>query len=348
GEWGPEDGDNQYEGRMTARQALAKSKNGATVRIGMDAGIEAVLQLCSSAGIRSPLPPYPATILRRSEGTPAELAMAYTVFPNGRWRPSAPHILERIEEKDGTLVWGGKQQSIRKIVTKPETAYEVHSCLIDALQSGTAKTAYTQFGLKKFPAAGKTGTAYDFTDALFAGYDSNFTCAVGAGFDKPQKIYRGAFGRELALPIWVDIMNAAAQSYPPREIKQPSSLKQIEICSRSGQLATDKCYDAVKSPSGDTVQRRTTYLEIATQEQAPTELCNIHGEPRARLAREFGSSDLPRAELAVNLSEVMPVAIKSPTLIADHDPYNSIKPTSIPDATPQLATERAETRKNDS
>ena len=332
GEWGPEDADNQYEGRMTARQALVKSKNGATVRIGMDAGIEAVLQLCSSAGIRSQLRPYPATFLGSSEVTLAELAMGYTIFPNGGWRPSTPHILERIEEKDGTLVWDGKQQSIRKIVTKPETAYEVHSCLVDALQSGTGKAASTQFGLKKFPAAGKTGTAYDFTDALFAGYDSNFTCAVWAGFDKPQKIYRGAFGRELALPIWVDIMNAAAQSYPPREIKQPSSLKQIEICSRSGQMATDKCYDAVKSANGDTVQRRSTYMEIATQAQAPTELCNIHGEPRARLAREFGSSELPRAELAVNLREVMPVAIKSPTLIADNDPYDSIKATVIPDA----------------
>ena len=89
-------------------------------------------------------------------------------------------------------------------------------------------------------------------------------------------------------------------------------------------------------------------MEIATQAQAPTELCNIHGEPRARLAREFGSSDLPRAELAVNLSEVMPVAIKSPTLIADNDPYDSIKPTVIPDATPQPATETAETQKTDS
>ena len=86
GEWGPEDADNQYEGRMTARQALVKSKNGATVRIGMDAGIEAVLQLCSLAGIRSPLRPYPATFLGSSEVTLAELAMAYTVFPNGGWR----------------------------------------------------------------------------------------------------------------------------------------------------------------------------------------------------------------------------------------------------------------------
>ncbi len=341
GEWGSESSDNRYEGAMTARQALAKSKNGATVRIGMDAGVDAVLQLSTSAGIRSQLRHFPATFLGSSEITLAELALAYTIFPNGGWRPNAPHILDRIEEKDGTLVWDAKQENIRKLVMKPETAYEVHSCLVDALQSGTGKAAFTQFGLKKIPAAGKTGTAYDFTDALFAGYDSNFTCAVWAGFDKPQKIYRGAFGRELALPVWVDIMNAAAQSYPPREIKQPSNLKQIEICSRSGLFATDKCYDAVKMPSGDTVQRRTTYMEIATPSQAPTEPCNVHGEPRARLARGFGSSDLPRAALAVNLSEITPIVIRSPTLLAEKDPYNSLKPTLKPETTPQPPTETA-------
>ena len=345
GEWGPESADNRYEGAMTARQALAKSKNGATVRIGMNAGIDSVLQLCSAAGIRSPLRPYPATFLGSSEVTLAELALAYTIFPNGGWRPNSSHILERIEEKDGTLVWDAKQESIRKLVIRPETAYEVHSCLVDALQSGTGKAAFTQFGLKRMPAAGKTGTAYDFTDALFAGYDSNFACAVWAGFDKPQKIYRGAFGRELALPVWADIMNAAAQRYPPREIKQSATLNQVEICSRSGLLATDKCYDAVKTANGDTVQRRTTYMEIATQSQAPTEPCNVHGEARARLARDFPSSDLPRAALAVDLSEVMPVAIKTPTLLADKDPYNSLKSTLKPEPAPQAEKEIAERRK---
>jgi penicillin-binding protein 1A len=352
GEWGPESADNTYEGAMTARQALVKSKNGATVRIGMDAGIDAVLQLCAAAGIHSPLRPYPATFLGTSEVTLAELALAYTIFPNGGWRPNVSHILERIEEKDGTLVWDAKRESIRKLVTKPETAYEVNSCLADALESGTGKAAFTQFGLKKIPAAGKTGTAYDFTDALFAGYDSNFTCAVWAGFDKPQKIYRGAFGRELALPVWVDIMNAAVDHYPPLEIKQPISasggLKQVEICSRSGLLATDKCYDAVKTANGDTVQRRTTYMEIGSQSQVPTEPCNIHGEPRARLARFFPSSDLPRAALAVNVSEVTPIAVKSPTLLADKDPYNSLKPTLKPEPAPQPAAETVTGPKPDS
>jgi 1A family penicillin-binding protein len=345
GEWGPESAENRYEGAMAARQALAKSKDGAAVRIGMSAGVDSVLQLCSTAGIRSPLRPYPATFLGSSEITLAELALAYTIFPNGGWRPNAPHILERIEEKDGTLVWDAKQDRMQKTVIKPETAYEVHSCLVDALQSGTGKTAYTEFGLKKMPAAGKTGTAYDFTDALFAGYDSNFTCAVWAGFDKPQKIYRGAFGRELALPIWVDIMNAAAQQYPPREIRQPSNLNEVEICWRSGLLATDKCYDAVKSSSGDTVQRRTTYMELATSGQTPTESCNVHGEPRTRLVRDLPPSDLPRAALAVDLREVTPVPVKNPTLLADKDPYNSLKPTFKPEPTPEQEVQTAENQK---
>src|SRR5213075_2383798 len=209
----------------------------------------------------------------------------------------------------------------------PETAYEVHSCLVDALQSGTGKAAFTQFGLRRMPAAGKTGTAYDFTDALFAGYDSKLTCAVWAGFDKPQKIYRGAFGRELALPVWVDMMNTAAERYPPLEVKRPAGLKEVEICSRSGLLATAKCYDTVKGPTVDPVQKRTTYMEIATAAQMPNELCNIHGEPRARIVTETETkgAEAPRAEAAADLSQVKSIALKGPTLLAQNDPYNSVR-----------------------
>src|SRR5947209_6889491 len=332
GEWGPESADNRYEGPMTARQALAKSKNGATIRVGMDAGLDEVTQLCRTAGIRSALRPYPATFLGSSEITLAELALAYTIFPNGGWRTIAPHILERIEEKDGTVWHAQRDSSNRQNVIKPETAYEVHSCLVDALETGTGKAAHSQYGLKKIPAvAGKTGTAYDFTDALFAGYDNNFTCAVWAGFDKPQKIYRGAFGHELAMPVWVDIMNAAAEHYPPRETKQPAGLKKVEICSRSGLLATDKCYDSVKTSTGDLVPRRPTYMEIGTAAQVPTEPCSVHGEPRTRLVRDLPSEgELPRAKLAVDLSQVTPVVVNNPTLLAEKDPYNSVKASVKP------------------
>jgi 1A family penicillin-binding protein len=330
GEWGPESEENRYEGPMTARQALVKSKNGATVRIGMTVGVDPVIQLCKAAGIRSPLRPFPATFLGSSEITLAELALAYTIFPNGGWRPNAPHILDRIEEKDGTVVWEAPKDRSRQTIIKPETAYEVHSCLVDALESGTGRAAREKFGLNKFPAAGKTGTAYDFTDALFAGYDNSITCAVWAGFDKPQKIYRGAFGGQIALPIWVDVMNAANERYPAKVIPEPKGMQKAEICTRSGLLATDKCYDTVKSSSGESVHKRTTYMELATSAQMPTEPCSVHGEARTRLVRDLPDSGFPRASLAVDPKQVSPITPQGPVLLAENDPYNAVRSTVKP------------------
>ncbi len=112
-------------------------------------------------------------------------------------------------------------------------------------------------------------------------------------------------------------------------------------------LATDKCYDAIATANGNTGQRRTAYMEIATPTQMPTESCNVHGEPRARLVRDLPSGDLPRAELAVDLSEVTPVIVKSPTLLADKDPYNSLKPTLKPEPEPEAEKEVVENAKID-
>ncbi|MFL6527812.1 MAG: PBP1A family penicillin-binding protein [Chthoniobacterales bacterium] len=334
GEWGPESAENRYEGAITARMALSKSKDGATVRIGMNAGVDSVIELCKNAGMRSPLRPFPATFLGSSEITLAELALAYTIFPNQGWRPTTPHILERIEEKDGTVVWQAPQSKGKQQVIKPDTAYEVHSCLVDALQKGTGRAAREQFGLKNFPAAGKTGTAYDFTDALFAGYDSAITCAVWAGFDKPQKIYRGAFGRELALPVWVDIMNASAARFPARDLPKPATVHDVEICFRSGLLATDKCVEPAEGPNGNIVERDTRYRELATKEQMPTEPCNVHGEVRTRLVRDLPNAGVPRAELAADTSQAAPVSVKAPILLADKDPYNAVKSTVKPPPVP--------------
>jgi membrane peptidoglycan carboxypeptidase len=215
-------------------------------------------------------------------------------------------------------------------VIKPETAYEVHSCLVDALDTGTGRDARAKFGLNKFPAAGKTGTAYDFTDALFAGYDSSITCAVWAGFDKPQRIFRGAFGGDIALPIWVDVMNAANERYPAKEIPEPKGIQKAEICIRSGLLATDKCYDTVKGPDGNTVKKRTTYRELATSTQMPTEPCSVHGEARARLVRDLPASGFPRASLAVDPKQVPAIPPQGPVLLAENDPYNAVDSTVKP------------------
>ena len=142
-------------------------------------------------------------------------------------------------------------------------------------------------GLQQFPAAGKTGTAYDFTEALFAGYDSAITVAVRVGFDKPQKIYRGAFGSEIALPVWVDMMNTSVARYPAKEFKKPAGIQSVEICSKSGLLATDKC------PS------TTTYREIATKEQMPTDPCTFMATrgPGSRVISRTPASRARRSRL---------------------------------------------------
>jgi penicillin-binding protein 1A len=182
-------------------------------------------------------------------------------------------------------------------------------------------------------AAGKTGTAYDFTDVLFAGYDSAITCAVWAGFDKPQQIFRGAFGHDIALPVWVDVMNASAAHYPAKQIPQPRGLEQVNICAKSGLLATDKCIEKIKNTDGE-ADEKTTYLELATSAQKPTETCNIHGEMHASLTRDLPISEFPRAALAVDTSAVKSITPKEPTLLATRDPYNSVhamaKPTPSP------------------
>src|SRR5881394_3727179 len=335
GEWGPESAENRYEGLITAREALSKSKNGATIRLGMNPGVESVIDLCHNAGIKSPLRPYPATFLGSSEVTLAELALAYTIFPNGGSRPKLSHVLERIEERDGT-VWHAQGDYGKQHVIKPEIAYEVHSCLVDALDKGTGKGARTNFGLKKMEAAGKTGTAYDFTDVLFAGYDSAITCAVWAGFDKPQRIFRGAFGRDIALPVWVDVMNASAEHYPPKDISQPRGLERVNICAKSGLLATDKCVEKIKTSEGE-AEEKTTYLELATPDQKPSEPCNIHGELRASLTADLSPSEFPRAALAVDTTAVAPVTPKGPTLLATRDPYNSVHAMVYPKPAPSTS-----------
>ncbi len=221
GEWGPERADNRYEGPITAREALAKSKNGATVRIGMMAGVDAMLQLCKAGGIESPLRPYPASFLGSSEVTLAEMALAYTSFPNGGWRPNAPYILDRIDAKDGTVVWRNRKTLARALVMKPETAYEVHSCLVDALHTGTGAAARGDIRASEISRRRQNRNRLRFYRSAFRRLrQRDHGCAVRIGFDKPQKIYRGAFGRLTRVAHLGGHDEQFGRAYPAREIPE--------------------------------------------------------------------------------------------------------------------------------
>jgi hypothetical protein len=113
-------------------------------------------------------------------------------------------------------------------------------------------------------------------------------------------------------------MNASVGRYPAKEIPRPKTVLDVEICSSSGYLATEKC------PADK------TYRELATKEQMPVDPCNVHGDARARIVQDLPDAGVPRAALAVDTNQVKPVALKGPTLLAENDPYNAIRSTVKP------------------
>ena len=337
GEWGVEKVNNHYEGPLPAGVALLEGKNAATVRVGNEVGLGDVLALAKRAGIASPMREFPATFLGSSEITLAELALAYTGFPNGGWRPSAPFVLTKIEDADGEVLFQAKIRPRVRIVDEAP-AYQVHATLADNLKNGPA----SRFGLKPMAAGGKSGTAYNFTDALFAGYNSEVTCVVWTGFDKPSPIYRGAFGSQLALPVWVKMMNAAADDLPVREIRKPGNLKKVEICERSGDLATDKCYEII-----DGERHRTTFMTYVTAAETPKRFCPVHtgagrsAEGLLAILRTSAPTEIPttagsnapRAKPVVNLDSVKAVPVRSPVVVdspSERDPYDALEPVIAP------------------
>ena len=324
GEWGSERADSQYEGLIPARRAVSQGKNAASVRFGLDVGLEKVIGFAKEAGMDAPMRQFPATFLGSSEVSLAQLTMAYTIFPEGGYRPSAPYIISRVEESDGTLIY--QASNTRKKVTSPAVAFEVHSFLSDVLEDGTAANAVTDYKLRSFPGGGKTGTAYNFTDAWFVGYDSEITCGVWAGFDKRRTIYRGAFSNQIALPVWTAIMNASLTTHPPKPITRPPNIERIEVCKASGLPATRDCFKT--DPQG--LRQRTTFYEFSSAEQTPKGTCFVHGGTGTTVPMMTNSGKVPIAQLATNTSDVKPIPMQGPALIGMDDPFNSSVPRAEP------------------
>ncbi|GAB4169526.1 MAG: hypothetical protein Fur0032_08100 [Terrimicrobiaceae bacterium] len=327
GEWGVERPDNEYEGPIPMREALARGKNAATVRVGLRTGLEKVREIAKASGLSSPMRNYANAFLGSSEMTLDELTLGFTAFGGGGLRPSNIYMIQRITDADGNTVY---EADIRRVpAMSREAAYQTHSVLETALYKGTGAAAVEKYGLKDFPAAGKTGTAYNFTDTYFVGYNSSVTTGVWVGFDKPTRIYRGAFGKDLALPIWVKVMNAATGIFPAVKFLKPETLQEVEICRNSGLRATPRCRTKVFDPqTGQNVDVPTTYLELARQDQIPNVACDVHGGGIRDYARSYDEAEWPRAASAVDLTRIRPVAVNSPSLLGLTDVYGAVRPGS--------------------
>ena len=304
GEWGVERADNSYEGPMTSQEAVARGKNAAVVRLGLMTGTGAVQQLIKKAGIHAPVRDVANAYLGSSEMGLDDLTLAFSTFPGKGTRPDHLFAITKITDNDGKVIF--ETPAKRADVISPEVAFQTHAILDEALHK-TDATEIAQAALSSFPSGGKSGTAYDFTDVWFAGYSSAVTCGVWIGFDKPQKIYRGAFGKDLALPIWASVMNASLENFSPDPIKPPATLHRIEVCKASGLLPAVDC----KKKENGTITLYATAAEIPTIE------CDLHGSGVRAQEKAEEEAEWPRAVTAVDLSSVPPIVVTAPTLLKE-------------------------------
>ena len=343
GEWGSEDPRAEYSGDINARRALVLSRNGATVRLGSDVGLAKVQDFARRAGFQSPLVNENKAFLGHSEASPAEMALAYTAFANGGLRPAQLHLVTRIEDHEGKVIYTSKAAEAPPVRATDEfTAYQVHSCLQQALREGPGAEAATKYGLADIPAGGKGGTHSSFTDLWFAGGTNRLTCAVWVGLDKPGTIFENAFSRQVALPIWSDYIAAAETAFPAEAVPPPPTGETLEVCTHSGLRATDNCYEAQPDPATGRLRFvRTTYREVVRPGYKVAEACQFHatlpdGAAPAGTVAPLAAEPIPivnpKAAAVAATAEAVPVL--APVLVGGEDPYRAVNATknSVPRA----------------
>ncbi len=337
GEWGTEQDSTTFKDTISLRESLLQSRTAATIRLGERIGLDPVKQLAVKLGINSPLRDLASTFLGASEVRLDEMCLAYSSFADGGKRPKEIVLIHRITDNEGKVIFQVKEDEDPLVPALDEmAAYQTHTCLVDALRRGTGKPAYEDYGLEDFPAAGKTGTHYDFKDLWFMGYTSAVTCGVWCGFDQQKPVYTGAFSNRVALPIWVDAMNAAHKDYKPEEIQPPENAQMVEVCRKSGLRATDACYEKVPDPiHGGMRSVRDTYKEALRPNSIFEEYCDVHrgsGTPLSYSAPHPREENLPVLGTSpTEVAGVEPVRMQGLTILGS-DPYNSEIP--IPHAQP--------------
>ncbi len=256
-DWSPQNYDKKFRGPVTLRNALANSVNVPAAKLLQKLGTTVVTSYARRMGIKSRLSPDLSLALGTSEVNLLELVSSYGVFANQGVRVPPVYIL-KVEDKNGKIL--EQARPTPEEVLSPETALTMTSMMESVLENGTAASARS-LGFTA-PAAGKTGTTDDYSDAWFVGYVPGVVSGVWVGFDRKQKIGPGMTGAAAALPIWVDIMLAATKNRPPQDFPVPSGVMSRLICTETGLLANPAC------PS--------TEIELFREGSEPTGYCNVH------------------------------------------------------------------------
>jgi len=262
GVWSPGNYDGGFSGPVTLRYALQKSINIPAIKLLGKVGTTTVGSYARLMGIKSPIGQNLSLALGTSEVNLLELVSAYAVLAAQGIR-TEPLFVLKIEDAEGNVLETNPPRPTD--VLSSETAAVMTSMLQSVVDHGTGYPARAM-GLT-VPAAGKTGTTDDYTDAWFVGYTPSLVCGTWVGFDVKRPLGKGMTGAVAALPVWTDVMRTWTANRPLEYFDLPSGTVTREICAETGLLATDACPEVT--------------TEVFTAGTEPQEVCNVHvGLPR--------------------------------------------------------------------
>jgi penicillin-binding protein 1A len=222
--WEPKNYDGIFEGPMSMRRGLAKSKNMISIRILQSVGAQNAQDWITRFGFEADKhPPYLTMALGAGSVTPLQMVTGYSVFANGGYRVN-PYLITKVTDQMGKVLSEFKppelDESLRTIDAR--NAYVMTSLLQEVTRSGTASRAPVV--LKRQDIYGKTGTTNDSMDAWFAGYHTSVTAVTWIGYDTPRKLGDRETGGGLSLPVWINFMQHALQNVPVSEPVPPAGL----------------------------------------------------------------------------------------------------------------------------
>jgi penicillin-binding protein 1A len=219
--WSPANYKNQYFGTVTLEEALARSLNGATVRVQEAAGRGAVRVAARRMGLSSPLSQGPALALGVDAVTPLELAGAYVPLVNGGYR-AEPHAVVSVSTGDGERIYR-RETNLKGTAASPQAIAALNAMLRATVVSGTGRAA----ALTRYTAYGKTGTTQNNRDAWFAGHAGGLVCVIWVGRDDNRPMGDITGGTAPAV-IWREVMERALAARPPKPAPVLAPLSESE------------------------------------------------------------------------------------------------------------------------
>jgi penicillin-binding protein 1A len=267
GQWSPHNYDRIYRGPISLRQALENSVNTIAVKLVDDLGPSQIVEYARKMGIKNLVTHGRANDLNLSAlalgglthgVSPLEITAAYSPLANQGIRVE-PFGIINVQDPYGNVIF--EQQPKKTIAISADTAYIVTDMMRGVIVRGTGRGAAINR-----PAAGKTGTTSDNTNAWFVGYTPDLLACVWIGNDSqrlPVKINGVTVGSGRTARIWGMFMRKALAGTPASDFPVPDGVvTNVEICTQSGQLATPSCPD-IK-------------YEVFLSGTEPTEYCTQH------------------------------------------------------------------------